>query len=107
MRTKLILIASAAVVLALPALAQQSAPQQPGSPASAPGVLNNSADTSSPTALPEGGADETAVEEVSNANPAATLAPPSPPVEYPGWARRDPWNVGAVDSRNMGLSGAP
>jgi hypothetical protein len=29
------------------------------------------------------------------------------PVEYPGWARRDPWNVGAVDSRNLGLGEVP
>jgi hypothetical protein len=104
MRTKLILIASAAVVLALPALAQQSAP--PAGPAPTPGVQNNQAASSS-SSLPEGGADETAVEEVSNANPAATLAPPALPVEYPGWARRDPWNVGAVDSRNLGLGEVP
>ncbi|MES2326689.1 MAG: hypothetical protein V4499_05080 [Pseudomonadota bacterium] len=105
MRTKLILSASAAVVLALPALAQQSAPQPTG-PAPTSAVQNNPASSSS-SSLPEGGADETAVEEVSNSNPAATLAPPTPPVEYPGWARRDPWNVGAVDSRNMGFGEAP
>jgi hypothetical protein len=101
MRTKLILIASAAVVLALPALAQQAAAPPPTSTA------QNGPASSSPSPLPEGGADETAVEEVSNSNAGAVLVPPSPPVEYPGWARRDPWTVGAVDSRNLGLGEAP
>jgi hypothetical protein len=53
--------------------------------------------------LPEGGADETAVEEVSNANSVTTLVPPTPPVEYPGWARRDPWTVGPLDPRDAGV----
>jgi len=105
MRTKLLLIASAAVVLALPALAQQSAPPQPTPVTPAPS--QNGAVSSSPSALPEGGADETAVEEVSNSNPNAALVPPSPPVEYPGWARRDPWMVGAIESRSLGLGEEP
>lgn len=100
MRTKLILIASAALVLGLPALAQQGAQPQPV-PAQTPPP------TTSPQALPEGGADETAVEEVSNSTSPAALAPPSPPVEYPGWARRDPWNVGVLDSGKLGLGDAP
>jgi len=105
MRTKLLLIASAAVVLALPALAQQSAPPQPAPVTTAPS--QNGAVSSSPSALPEGGADETAVEEVSNSNPNAALVPPSPPVEYPGWARRDPWMVGAIESRSLVLGEEP
>jgi hypothetical protein len=105
MRAKLILVASAAVVLALPALAQQSTPTQPTGSAPSAAVQNNS--TSSASSLPEGGADETAVEEVSNSNPSAVQSTPSPPVEYPGWARRDPWVVGAVDSRTLGLGEAP
>jgi len=105
MRTKLLLIASAAVVLALPALAQQSAPPQPAPVTPAPS--QNGAVSSSPSTLPEGGADETAVEEVSNSNPNAALVPPSPPVEYPGWARRDPWMVGAIESRSLGLGEEP
>ena len=103
MRTKLILIASAAIVLTLPALAQQSAPQPAGS-APTPAVQSNTASSSSGASLPEGGADETAVEEVSSSNPQNALTPPSPPVEYPGWARRDPWTVGPVDSRTLGLA---
>jgi hypothetical protein len=96
MRNKALLIASAAVVLALPALAQQAVPTQP-TPAPAAAVQSNSvtpADTSS-----EGSADESAVEEVSNLN----LQPPAPPVEYPGWARRDPWTVGALSPQSAGL----
>jgi hypothetical protein len=109
MRTKLILIASAAVVLALPALAQQSAsPPPPLTPSPAPATQGQSGPaSSSPSTLPEGGADETAVEEVSSSNPSAEIGPPSPPVEYPGWARRDPWAVGVLDPRDAGLGEAP
>src|SRR5205809_2723927 len=112
MRTKLLLVASAAVALALPALAQQAAapPQQPTAPSATPAPApagQPAATSTAPGALPEGGADETAVEEISNSNPAAALVPPSPPVEYPGWARRDPWTVGAVDPRNLGLGDEP
>ena len=108
MRTKLILIASAAVVLALPALAQQAAQPQPQPQSQpTPTPTQPTPATSQPQALPEGGADETAVEEVSSSNPAPVALPPSPPVEYPGWARRDPWNVGAVEASHLGLGDAP
>ncbi|MEA3059614.1 MAG: hypothetical protein QOE50_1026 [Sphingomonadales bacterium] len=111
MRTKLLLIASAALILALPALAQQVAAPKPGTSAPTPPTptvpAQNVPASSSPSALPEGGADETAVEEVSNTNTANALVPPSPPVEYPGWARRDPWTVGALDPRNVGIGEAP
>ena len=97
MRTKLILVASAAVILALPAIAQQAASQQPA----AQGVT---APTTTPSTVestpPEGGTDETAVEEVSG----NTLQPPTPPVEYPGWARRDPWTVGAIEPADARLT---
>ena len=107
MRTKAILVASAAVILALPALAQQPGPQQPVPSPAQNGVAPSSAASA---ALPEGGADESAVEEVSAANPSAAAAaslPPSPPVEYPGWARRDPTNVGVLNSAALGLGDAP
>jgi len=98
MRIKPLVIASAAVVLALPALAQQTAPTQPA-PATAT-QNEQTADTSNQTeAAAEGGADETAVEEVSSAN----LVQLTPPVEYPGWARRDPWTVGAIRPSDAGL----
>ncbi len=98
MRAKLLLIGSAAVVLALPVLAQQATAPPPTS-----SIPAQSGPASSPSSLPEGGTDETAVEEVSNAAPTTASGPPTPPVEYPGWARRDPWSVGAVDSRSVGL----
>ncbi|MEA3080831.1 MAG: hypothetical protein QOD54_499, partial [Sphingomonadales bacterium] len=88
----------------LPALAQQSASPQPVP--STP-TQNGVSPTTSSSTLPEGGADETAIEEVLGSNPPAALVPPSPPVEYPGWARRDPWTVGALDPRSLGLGEAP
>jgi hypothetical protein len=98
MRTKLILFASAAAILALPALAQQAASPQPV-PATAPTATP--ATTSAPTtAAPDSGADESAVEEVSAAN----LAPPTPPTEYPGWARRDAWTVGSLSPEAAGIA---
>jgi hypothetical protein len=101
MRTKSLLLASAAVLLALPALAQQVAAPQPaqGAPPPVAQAQTMQPSTSEETAS-EGGADETAVEEVSN----ASLEPPTPPVEYPGWARRDPWNVGALPPGRAGLT---
>lgn len=97
MRTKHLLIASAAIVLALPAIAQVAAPQQSGPAAATPATqsANPAPSAVQPTqneALSEGGTDETAVEEVSNTN----IGPPAPPVEYPSWAQRDPWNVGPL-----------
>jgi len=101
MRTKTLLIASAAVLLALPALAQQTATPQPApaTPAATP-TPTASAPPSTAVAPSEGGADESAVEEVSS----ASLQPPTPPVEYPGWARRDPWTVGSLNPEDAGLT---
>ena len=97
MRTKLILVASAAVILALPAIAQQAAPQQPA----AQGVTTPTTTPSTVESTPaEDGTDETAVKEVSG----NTLQPPTPPVEYPGWARRDPWTVGAIEPADARLT---
>jgi hypothetical protein len=99
MRIKPIWIASAAVALALPALAQQAAqPPQQAPATTTPPVTQSTPATSE--AATEGGADESAVEEVSGLN----LAPPGPPVEYPGWARRDPWSVGAISPSHASLS---
>jgi hypothetical protein len=103
MRTKLLLAASAAVVLALPAIAQQVAAPQPA-PASAAQPVQTPAATAPTTesaTTSESGADESAVEEVSPLN----LEPPTPPVEYPGWARRDPWTVGAIEPATANLTG--
>jgi hypothetical protein len=106
MRIRPLLIASAAVVLSLPVLAQQ-APQ----PAPAAGAAQAPANTIAPTTaqpIPtpdtqEAASDETAVEEVSSLN----LPPPPPPVEYPGWARRDASLVGSLDPEREGLGADP
>jgi hypothetical protein len=95
MPAKALLIASAAIVLALPALAQQTAAPQPA--AQAPVAQPTPAPA---TTAPEAGPDESAVEEVSS----VSLQPPAPPVEYPGWARRDPWTVGALNPEDAGLT---
>src|SRR5438874_7227714 len=100
MRTRFLFIAGAAVLaLAIPVLAQQ-APQ--------PASTSIPANTVAPATAAQPGAeaapsDETAVEEVTN----LSLPPPPPPVEYPGWARRDPWTVGSLDPVHEGLGDAP
>ena len=108
MRTKPILIASAAAAIALPALAQQATQPAPATPANQypnKGIGGQSAPVPEHivSVPPAAGADETAVEEVSTLN----LPPPPPPVEYPGWARRDPWVVGALDPTEEGLGASP
>src|SRR5438046_241999 len=102
MRIKPLLIASAAVALSLPVLAQQTpqpAPAQTAANTVVPATTQPAA-TQSEDAAPS---DETAVEEVSQLN----LPPPPPPVEYPGWARRDPYTVGSLDPVHEGLGDAP
>jgi len=99
MRIKPLLFASAALVLALPAIAQQVAAPQPAPATPAPAAQAPQASTSEAPPQESGG-DETAVEEVSSAN----LQPPAPPVEYPGWARRDPQIVGALPPARAGLA---
>jgi hypothetical protein len=99
MRIKPILIASAAVALALPAVAQQVAqpapqPQPSTPPVAQPGAAGSL--TSQPgTTAP----DEIGLQEVTNLQ----LQPPAPAVEYPSYARRDPWTVGALEPAQAGL----
>jgi hypothetical protein len=103
MRIKPLLIASAALAaIALPALAQQVAQPTPTpTPAPAPTAT---APAAQPVANPQPTAsDESAVEEVQNVN----APPPQPPVEYPGWARRNPWIVGSLDPEKEGLGANP
>jgi hypothetical protein len=106
MRIKTLLIASAALaVAALPALAQQATQPAPA----ANQYPNNSIGPTigQPSAAPAStaiaGTDESAVEEVGALN----LPPPPPPVEYPGWARRDLWTVGVLDPDREGLGASP
>jgi hypothetical protein len=116
MRIKPLLIASVAVVIAGSAIAQEVAQTQPAPPSTPANQYPNGGigaqplPQEQPSTFPSadaaenlGGADETAVEEVSPAN----LPPPQPPVEYPGWARRDPWTVGKLDPAAEGLGDNP
>jgi hypothetical protein len=97
MRTKSLLIAAAAIAIALPAIAQQTA---------------NVANQPQPSAAtqPDGdslpGLDEGAVEEVTPTQ-LQPAQPVQPPTEYPGWARRDPWVVGKLDPVAEGLGDNP
>lgn len=108
MRAKALLIVCGVVLAALPAIAQQAAPQ-PQSPTTYPTPVTAGpapAATPQPSTAPPGvarGADESAVEEVTALN----LPPPPPPTEYPAFARRDPWTVGALEPADAGLSGTP
>ena len=112
MQIKPLLIASAALAVALPAIAQQVAQTKPAANQYPNGGIG--ATQPQPQAQPSaaqagagvdtsGGTDETAVEEVAPAN----LQPVQPPIEYPGWARRDPWVVGKLDPAAEGLGDSP
>jgi len=108
MRTKtLLLIAGAVAAVALPALAQQqSAPQPAANPTQYPGGgIGAQQPPVTEPAPSTGAADETAL-EVVNQNQ-VTYAAPAAPVEYPGWARRDPGSVGPLQPADVGLSDNP
>jgi hypothetical protein len=110
MRTKPLLIAAAAAVaIALPAIAQQTAQTQPAPnqyPNGGIGATQPQPSTAPSTLGGDTGADETAVQEVSATN-LRPSQPVQPPVEYPGWARRDPWVVGKLDPAAEGLGDDP
>ena len=114
MPIKPVWIASAAAALALPALAQQAGQPQPQpaptpTPAPAPAETNMASPVrTQPSRRPTtpsdlGAVDESLVQELTS----LALPPPPPPIEYPGWARRDPWVVGALDPRTQGLGANP
>jgi hypothetical protein len=115
MRTKTLLIAAAALAIGLPAIAQQVAQTQPtpanqypngGIGAVGPQPQPQPSTAPSPLGDTAGGADESAVEEISSPN-LQSLQPVQPPIEYPGWARRDPWVVGKLDPAAEGLGDDP
>jgi len=111
MRTKPLLVAAAAAAaIAIPAIAQQMAQTQP-SPTQYPNggigaTQPQPQPSTAPNTLGDTGADETAVQEVNAAN-LRPSQPVQPPVEYPGWARRDPWVVGRLDPAAEGLGSDP
>lgn len=108
MRTKALLAAGAALALAIPALAQEVVQTQPATGGTAPATApSNTVTTSSQPATSIArqsvSPDESAVETVAGLN----LPPPPPPVEYPGWARRDFRNVGQLNAEELGLGANP
>ena len=106
MRIKPFLIASAALAIALPAIAQQMAQSQPANQYPNGGIGATQPQPSTAPVNLGGGADESAVEVVSPATTQPTQ-PVQPPIEYPGWARRDPWVVGTLDPTSHGLGDNP
>ena len=103
MRARAALLIGAAVLLALPAIAQQV--QAPPPQAAPPATSNTTTPATTPatTPPPASEADESGVELVS----AESLPKPPPPIEYPSWARRDPWTVGVLDPATVGLGAQP
>jgi hypothetical protein len=110
MRTKTLLVATAAMALALPAIAQQAAQQPQPTRATPPAQVP--ANTAAPvaatpqpvtSAATSGPADESAVEEVGSLQ----FAPQASAVEYPAYARRDIWFVGSLEPSDIGLDEAP
>jgi hypothetical protein len=113
-RTLLISVCGAALVAAIPAIAQQTAPPQPAPAQASPPTASPPAATPVPTEsetttvsesdlTSASGSGDSNIEEISAQN----LQPPAPPVEYPGFARRDPWTVGRLDPSAIGLGVQP
>ena len=102
MRIKPVLTASAALALALPALAQQASQPatqpQPSTPPTQP--LTTNAITTQPSQSGSAPASDNLIQELTS----LPLQPPKPAVEYPGYARREPWVVGALDPSEAGLA---
>lgn len=101
MRNRASVLAGAALLaLTIPALAQQAQnavdptryPEQP-EPRPTP--------TADPVSAADQGAGEVAVVDK------AALVPPPEPVEYPDWAKRDPWEVGPLTVSDAGLGTSP
>jgi len=109
-RASRLLIVSAAVALALPALAQDRAqpvatatPAPTTSPTPATTTSSPAAGIGPATAAAGFGESQTGIAAASE----ATLAPSTPPVELPAHARRDPWVVGRLDPVDLGLGVNP
>ncbi len=94
---RLLLLGSVATALAIPALAQvqNNAATTPAAPPAQVTPAPQPSTAAQTEALPE---DETAT--ATGAEEAATAAPQRP-VEYPPYARRDPFTAGALDPANL------
>ncbi|HEX2802460.1 MAG TPA: hypothetical protein VHN55_00525 [Sphingomicrobium sp.] len=102
---KRLLLVGTAAALAIPAIAQVQ------NTVAAPTVSNTPAPATQP-AQPDPGPQpaqtETRPETVSGEAEQETLnQPPPTPIEYPRFARRDPFTAGALDPRQLGIGGDP
>jgi len=112
MRTRTLLIASAVFAIAIPAIAQEVAQTTPA-PASQPAA----GATAAPQPQPQPQLSTAAVSPGADADEGgvSVVTPPGlqpqqevqPPIEFPGWARRDPWTVGVLDPATRGLGENP
>jgi hypothetical protein len=104
---RLLLFGSVATALAIPALAQvqNSAAPAPATPpaqaAPAPAPQAQQPGAAQTEALPEDETSTTAEAE------AVEATPPSKPVEYPSYARRDPFTAGVLDPVQMAIGTDP
>jgi len=113
MRTRSILIAGAALIaVAIPAVAQQAlqtgqppaaTPTPTTTPTTTPQPVSNSVSTTPTTDLSSASEGDSSVTELNLDN----LPPPTPPVEYPAQARRDPFVVGRLDPLKLGFGDNP
>lgn len=87
------------LALAIPALAQEATPPAATPPQPSQPVTGDP----QPARTPNPGPGESSVELVSN----VTVVQAAPPVEYPRWARRDPFSVGVLTPADVGLGPAP
>ncbi|WP_310467357.1 hypothetical protein [Sphingomonas sp.] len=108
-RAKRFLIASAALALALPALAQDRpepvAAQNSVAPSPQPSPGASPAATTPPRTARDPGGGEGGFELVDISE--LSLEPPPPPVELPDHARRDPMVAGTLDPAELGLGANP
>jgi hypothetical protein len=99
---RLLLLGSVATALAIPALAQvQNNAASTPPPQPAPAVQAQQPASGQTEALPE---DETTTTEAAEQ---AETAAPAKPVEYPSYARRDPFMAGALDPASTGIGSDP
>jgi len=105
LRTKHLLLAGAAAALAIPALAQVAnsvAPSNTVEPAATATTGTQSGDSGGDTQTEVvSGSDASAIEQQQQQQQAA------PAVEYPSFARRDPFTAGALDPIRIGLGANP
>jgi hypothetical protein len=105
--TRRFLFLATAAAIAIPAIAQVQngtapAPTQPAQPAPAPSAQPAQPQPSQP-APAEGAAAAPGDVQTTTIENMVASQPPPPPVEYPRFARRDPFTAGALDAVQTGI----